>query len=300
MRSASTGVQARFATKDYVSGTVASASATYGNTSELCERLFTLKPAIGVVTTGLVAEYVGKFAKNGTAPGNNSDPTSMWDDTRGTYDLGQQGNAWTTASGWCGAGTVADPYAWQGDGVDGAWYGNVAPIDVDGQDWSAEGWAFVPASPGENISVVEFNHSTGAAVVEIYVDSSGYPHAYYKTDAGNVTSVDGPDVRNGWHHFVMTHHQSDRIVTLYVDGTSVGTPAARTNSTTRNSYLMIGAYADGLTVPLGNYWPGKVSTVRVYNRALTSGEVAQNYAAGVLAASTDMSDRTCLIAFGIC
>lgn len=63
---------------------------------------------MGIVTDGLVAHYRGAKAKLGTAPGNNSDPTSTWDDLTGGHDGALSGYTWATTRGWIGAASDSD------------------------------------------------------------------------------------------------------------------------------------------------------------------------------------------------
>lgn len=40
----------------------------------------------GIVTGGLDWEYVAKFAKSASLPGNSTGPTSPWRDNKGSYN----------------------------------------------------------------------------------------------------------------------------------------------------------------------------------------------------------------------
>ena len=60
---------------------------------------------------GAVLDLRAYLARNGTTPGNNDDPTAEWHDVSGNANHGTlTGFAGTTASGWAGTGTLADPY----------------------------------------------------------------------------------------------------------------------------------------------------------------------------------------------
>lgn len=249
----------------------------------------------GVTRSGLVAEYAGRYAKNGTLPGNNTDPTSTWKDLAGGNDLSSTGFAWDSNSGWVGTGGVVAPYAIQCDGTDSYFYVSNGIIDADAA-WSAEVWCFVPTTLASNRTVwctYPTSNENATIVITIY-SSTGIATLYWFNDAYTPYEVTGgADLRNGRHHLVATFGSG--TARLYVDGSSVGTPATPAGTTTNNTVL-VGAHSSG-TSPKDNFWPGNIATARLYSRALSAAEVAQNYAAGVNA--TALQQNTALLYAGI-
>jgi hypothetical protein len=80
-----------------------------------------------------------------------------------------------------------------------------------------------------------------------------------------------------WYNIVMTYNESAGIAT-YVNGTAGGTQAgAKGNPGGDGTFLSMGLpaadYLDGVT----NYFNGYIGAWKIYNRALTSTEVTQNY-----------------------
>jgi hypothetical protein len=95
-----------------------------------------------------------------------------------------------------------------------------------------------------------------------YADSSYWCYACFGYH-GNVTT-------GVYHHLVAT--KSGSLVTIYLNGSVVvsqnfGGAISQTNNT-----LYIGSY-DGS----GNFFNGYIPVSKVYNRALTAGEVTDNY-----------------------
>ena len=79
-----------------------------------------------------------------------------------------------------------------------------------------------------------------------------------------------------WHYALATRTKSTGAIQLYIDGSlDASTTTSNTSSLTAPTYITIGRLQAG-----GDYWQGKVSKVHIYNRVLTSTEVATNYSAG--------------------
>ena len=75
-----------------------------------------------------------------------------------------------------------------------------------------------------------------------------------------------------WYHIAATYDGANKK--LYINGTLVGQTGASHSIPTNNNNLYIGG------IDSGRFFDGKVSSVRIYNVALTDSEVAQNYRAG--------------------
>ena len=90
---------------------------------------------------------------------------------------------------------------------------------------------------------------------------------YKIIESSGLTLNDG-----NWHHIVSTVDLSTNTLTGYVDGVSVGNVTVSTNAwtgTTQN--LQIGRQETG------SYFNGSIDQVRIFDRALDAGEVAQLY-----------------------
>ena len=69
-----------------------------------------------------------------------------------------------------------------------------------------------------------------------------------------------------WHHVAYVLNGSNKY--LYIDGSQAATSTANVD-TMAQSRINVGRSAAGT-----DYWPGKVDEVRIYNRALSSTEIA--------------------------
>ncbi len=76
---------------------------------------------------------------------------------------------------------------------------------------------------------------------------------------------------NNWHHVVCTRVKSTGAMVMYVDGVQVATGTGNTNSLTSPSVLKIGRS------DVNRYFPGSISSINIYNTALTLNQVQQNY-----------------------
>jgi hypothetical protein len=74
---------------------------------------------------------------------------------------------------------------------------------------------------------------------------------------------------NNWSHIVATYDGT--TLTLYRNGSSVGTPATTTGNITNTSKTLT------VGVRGGNYFGGRIANAKIYNRALTATEITQNY-----------------------
>ena len=76
---------------------------------------------------------------------------------------------------------------------------------------------------------------------------------------------------NTWYHVCGTYNGS--VLSLYVNGVLIGTPTSYVGTaTTSNGGIRIGRRWD-----LADYFAGKISTVRLYSRALSAQEISQNF-----------------------
>ncbi|MBS1963193.1 MAG: hypothetical protein JST04_13335 [Bdellovibrionales bacterium] len=87
-------------------------------------------------------------------------------------------------------------------------------------------------------------------------------------DGGTVTT---PGV---WYHVVGTYDGTD--AKLYLNGVPEATCAFSGNLAANSRHFAIGAFDDGGS--FGDFWPGSLDEVAVWNRALTAGEVSTLYA----------------------
>ena len=83
---------------------------------------------------------------------------------------------------------------------------------------------------------------------------------------------------NGWHHFVTTF--DGQYAKLYIDGSLANTVdygSTNITMTYSSNSVILGAEAGASTAPEGYYWQGKIANTAIYNKALNSTEILQNY-----------------------
>ena len=101
---------------------------------------------------------------------------------------------------------------------------------------------------------------------------------------------------HGWstgetHHVVATYDGS--TIRLYVDGASAASVASTKTVPGTTANLRIGSFSGG-----GNGWDGNLDAVAIYDRELTSTEVADNYTAGTTAGPANITGAAALSGTG--
>lgn len=100
------------------------------------------------------------------------------------------------------------------------------------------------------------------------VDSLGFE---IRTNNGRIDSGSGQVTYNQWQHVAGVYDGSKMY--FYINGAQVGNVSQTGNITTQASNLYIGQFS------VGNFstFNGRISCAQIYNRALSSAEVLQNY-----------------------
>jgi len=234
----------------------------------------TVQPGI---TPGAILELHADKANGGSGPGINSPSTSTWYDTSGNGNNGLLGSAWsyTTVDGWGGSGTVSDPYRLISNGtndnnrvVNTPWYPNSA-------DFSIEIWAYLPAPPQTNMSMLygaNFNGPTGWGV---YVNTT--------TIGGFITTTSWSDrlaiavnQASGLGHYVFTFTRSGSIK-AYLNGSYINQIDVSSKST-----LNLNSVGKLFTYPGPWTLNGGIACVRAYPFALSQAQITTNYNTGVV------------------
>lgn len=147
--------------------------------------------------------------------------------------------------------------------------------------WSYGGGTMIGKSAGGNTGPYEFSvtHVNNLVVADLFFD----------TLAANYVRLSAPMGTQTWFHFAVVFDgslpEADRAI-LYINGLNLATTTRRVtglmgagicNSSQR---LMLAAtHGAGNTSITGNYFLGSMSDVRIYNRPLTSGQIAAVYLA---------------------
>ena len=143
--------------------------------------------------------------------------------------------------------------------------------------WSVECWFNTDVNPSVFECMIGINY-TGVSDAEntlllgVRDDGGTCKVAFYyrHLEIGNFGTV----TVGQWHHVVATHTSGS--LKVYLDGTQIASNSNTVNRTLNTCAFFIGAELDG-TTSLGNYFDGKISNVKMYNKTLTAAEVKQNF-----------------------
>jgi hypothetical protein len=218
--------------------------------------------------------------------------THFCDGTRGnTNDLG---GGWTDLSGFSNHAISNGPTfestnggVLNFDGVDDhlsiPYTASLAPTAA----MSAETWVYsanwsVLSTQGRIISKTEgggYHISLNEGV--IIPDGSIGAAVYYAGVGYKATHVLRSTLSAGWHQIGYTF--DGQVLTMYVDGVAVGTPATHTSNVGAayavTNGFQIGAEATGTDSGAGGVFVCKMSVIRMYNTCLTATQFKQNFLA---------------------
>ncbi len=168
--------------------------------------------------------------------------------------------------------------------------GNVKSLDFDGSGDYVEvpdspeldlssaitvtGWVYLDSFSTQNTVAAKWRDISGANqrgyLLTVALD--GTPRFYISTDGVNFPRATGAALSTGaWYHLAGTFDGSD--IKIYVDGVLAGTTAQAGSIYLNNEPLLIGAN-DGYGGTTRKFTDGKVDEVRIYNKDLSSDEVA--------------------------
>jgi hypothetical protein len=237
--------------------------------------------------TGLILHLDASRAAGTCAPPAGD----QWIDLRaaatGTLEGFSAPNCQAGASGWCGDGTLDDPFRIAFDGaVDLVDFGLVAGAS----DYTVAAWVrrrgagSITSSGSGGIDLVPIV-AKGAADTEQVDKDINYMVGF---TASGIVATDferDPDSLNqpftgartladmGWHHVAVTYNGATRVI--YVDGAiDAQQPLAATPSISNLSRFAVGTSRTSMLASRGHLL-GDLAVVAVYNRALSATDVAQ-------------------------
>lgn len=171
--------------------------------------------------------------------------------------------------------------AWSTDGLtftgNGYAHSSGPVIATQGTDYAVSAWVKLAAAGGGFQTVVSEDGVTNSA---FFLQYSGADHLWAFSFAGTralATGV-GTPVVGRWYHLVGVRDVAASTLTLYVDGQQAGVAHVLGSVDAGTGDFTVGRGRYG-----GNpvdYLTGTVDDVRAYDRALSSDEVAQLFAAG--------------------
>lgn len=175
-------------------------------------------------------------------------------------------------------------------------------FDLDTQSYTAAGWLRIDPSAGPANCVLQDRWGSNAPVscnLILYLSSPPRLNANSWNGVNEnfevVHNIVASAWYNEWHHVAITYRASTGEKTLYIDGSPVGTAqrASQPFPSTGNTRMTIGGYW-GSNNQVSSLFKGSIDDLRIYNRALSAGEIGGLAASGSAACSiadiTDIGD----------
>jgi hypothetical protein len=135
------------------------------------------------------------------------------------------------------------------------------------------GWIYVK---NNQTNILIGLQESGAGSLSLGTNSSGNVRFICRPTAGSQGTIDSSATLalNTWYHIAMTKDTANSIsdCTLWINGVAVNTASSTVNFPTSTSAIRSAVYLDSLT-----YSNINIGIIQVYNRALTSAEILQNY-----------------------
>jgi hypothetical protein len=177
--------------------------------------------------------------------------------------------------------TYTDPYFTYNGTSSQVSVADTAALEPGAGSWTMEVWVNQTAS-GNDVVLGKFDPGGGAEDVSYSIRTTGTSY-YASIGSGSgsgstlfVNSTTFAGTLNTWYQLVYVFtNGATKTLETFVNGTSIGTvnhSLASILNTSSNLYL--GSYNNG---EYAQWFDGKIGVTRLYNAALTAGQVLQNY-----------------------
>jgi len=210
-------------------------------------------------------------------------------DAGNTKSYPGSGTTWTDLSGNSNTGTLVNTPSYNTSGYFAFSYLSTQSVSFTSSSslqflnrlpYTLEAWVYPTRNPGANnwtgIFDRESDVGSGRDGYNMYFLGSATTDTFFFTERFTSGSYNQVSVTlnqsvsvNSWHHIVATYNGT--TLTLYRNGSSVGTPVTTTGNITNTSKTLT------LGVRGGQYFDGRISNAKTYNRALTAAEIQQNF-----------------------
>jgi len=155
---------------------------------------------------------------------------------------------------------------------------DTASLEPGSGDWTMEAWAYLGANTGSKVILGKFDPGGGSQDVSYSMRISGNSaFAQLGDGAGNyVNSTSYTLPLNTWTQIVYVwKNVATNSLETYINGVSIGSVSHSLSSILNTSAnLYVGSYNGG---EYSQYFNGKIGIVRLYNKALSPGEVSRNF-----------------------
>ena len=173
------------------------------------------------------------------------------------------------AAGAAGAGAAGDVTSYVLDGTgDYISIPDHADWDLGSGNWTIECW-FRKTDTSGGVLIARWDSTDTNKSFEIYMTGGGVVSGYISTDGTATTSTIGTTNinDNAWHH--VAYIRNGNVQTLYIDGTSEGTPGSESGSLHASSKdLLIGAQNPASP---SEFYAGFVDQIRISDVARETG-----------------------------
>jgi hypothetical protein len=157
---------------------------------------------------------------------------------------------------------------------------DTASLEPGSGDWTMEAWfnttAFKTGSAGVIVGKFDAGGLSADVSYSIRANNTGVMYAQIGNGSTVVNSTNYQTVLNTWAQVVYVwQNVSTNSLETYINGSIIGSTShsfASILNTSTNLY--IGSYNGG---EYSQYFNGKIGIVRLYNRALSPGEVSRNF-----------------------
>ena len=166
------------------------------------------------------------------------------------------------------AAPAAPEYGLKFDGIDDHVETSAAVIPTSG-NFTVEFWALCPAAPSSYREII----SQGGAGNACYIGTDQSNNIRLGDSWGTVSPA-VPFPAGAWHHFALVRDAGSAA--FYIDGMLKASRAGAMANPAASTGLRFGRQYGGY----GEYWPGSIADVRVWNRALGAAELQQPLTGG--------------------
>jgi len=145
---------------------------------------------------------------------------------------------------------------------------NESSLQITG-DITLDGWVYLDAHETNNDHIIA---KEGSYILKAGQGASGAPRFQLHDGSFKSLYADSQLSLNTWYNVVAT--KGDNLMRIYVDGVEGSLTTAYTGTTTSNTNDVYVSGYDGSGTYVSD---GNMTGIKIYNRALSAGEVLQNY-----------------------
>jgi hypothetical protein len=231
---------------------------------------FTFKIDLGTTTLNQGFYIYGAQVEKGSVV-NPYYPTTGTTKTRGTTwtDLSGRGNTGTLTNGPTYSSANGGVLSFDGSNN----YVSSFPTQISGTgSKTVSCWFKTNITTRNGLCGIRQSDTLYGWVLTVNRTSTGnltYFHA-----GGNELQVAAGITTNTWYNACVTYDLSTATVTLYLNGSQIGSPTPSFSTILSSNYNGVIGAEDGA---FGNKFNGNISNTLIYNRALTASEIQQNF-----------------------